>query len=266
MRNVIVLILCVVSAFAHAQETVTPSPSLERAMLKFGGALKVEGWFKGPGNLTGVAAKFNGQPMVFFTDPEGRYMLTGTAVDITNGKNLIAEATARYFANFGMKRGEAAALPVPKKTSIRPEELNGLASVRHGNARTGKVAYVLFDFECEHCMALYHAIAAQKPSGELRWIPVAFSGEAAASKAALALGAGRMDSVVSLEGKSLADSVKKNKAALGRGALLLEKNMQFLQSHNIGSTPRFFYEKSGTFVEHDGFASTDRILEELGVQ
>ncbi len=266
MRIYIAVLLAALVLPAQAQEAVKPTPELEKAMSRFNGALKVEAWFRGPGNLTGVAARFNGQPMVFFTDPEGRYMLTGAAVEMNSGKNLIAEATTKYFANFGIAAKALSPLPSPEKSSIDKAKLTRFTAIHQGSGKSGKVAYVIFDFGCEYCMSLYHAISKESLTGEIRWVPVALSGDVAATKAALAIGFGKMDAALALEGKQLKDVVLESKEALGRGALAVENNTVLSKDMNIGTTPYFIYEVKENLFVHSGYATADKILEALGVR
>ncbi len=247
-------------------EAVTPPKDAEAAIKKLGPVMKVEGWFKGPGNLLGVAARFNGQPMVFFTDPQGRYMMSGTAIELATGKNLIADGTAQFFAAESGVVSQALALPNPSKIGIDKITLDDFKGISQGKAATGKKAYIIFDFACGHCMRLYQELSKEKISGEIKWIPVTFSGELATSKAALALGLGKIEAVAGLSGKALSDAMLANKEALGRGALAAESNTQLAQGQNIGSTPYFIYERSGVLVGHEGYASTSGLAKALGVQ
>jgi hypothetical protein len=256
----------ILPAAAEAIETMTPPKETVSAMKKLEPHMSVEGWFKGPGNLVGVAARFKGQPMVFFTDPQGKYMVTGTAVDLQSGANMIAEATVKYFAPDIQKVAGSQPFPNPVKSAIGAEELARLQGISQGDKASGNKAYVIFDFGCKYCMKLYETVGKEKISGEIVWLPVTMSGEASTTKAALALGLGKMDTVAKLNGRALTDAVVLNKEALGRGALAAETNTNFVKQHNLGSTPYFFFSKNGVLMEHDGYANADGIIRALGVQ
>jgi len=258
--------LAVYSVAFAGVEAVVPPKEAEVALKKLEGVMKIQGWFKGPGNLVGVAARFNGQPMVFFTDPQGRYMLSGAAVDLTTGKNLIAEATAQYFAGEAEGANRSSALPSPTKIGMDKITLENFKGISQGKGVSGKKAYVIFDFACGHCMRLYQSLSKEKINGEIKWVPVTFSGNEATSQAALALGMGKIDSVANLSGKALIDAIVVNKEALGRGALSAENNTRLAQEQKITSTPYFIYERSGVLVGHEGYASLSGLAQALGVQ
>lgn len=254
------------TAFADTVETIKPAKEVVVAMKKLEPHLAVLGWFKGPGNLVGVAARFNGEPLVFFTDPQGKYMLSGTAVNLESGNNLIASATVRYFAPEVEKTGSGKPLPNPVKSEITTDTLSKLQGISQGDRTSGYKAYVIFDFGCKYCMKLYESLSKEKVAGEIVWIPVTMSGEASTTKAALALGLGKMDRVVDLSGRALVDAVILNKEALGRGALAAEANSNFVKQHNINSTPYIFFSKNGVLMEHDGYANTAGLASAMGVK
>lgn len=254
------------TASAENVETIKPAKEVVVAMSKLQPHLVVLGWFKGPGNLVGVAARFNGEPLVFFTDPQGQYMLSGTAVNLESGSNLIASATVKYFAPEVEKSGSGKPLPNPVKSGITADTLNKLQGLSQGDRTTGSKAYVIFDFGCKYCMKLYESLSKEKVAGEIVWIPVTMSGEASTTKAALALGLGKMDRVVDLSGRALVDAVILNKEALGRGALAAEANSNFVKQHNIHSTPYIFFSKNGVLMEHDGYANTAGLASAMGVK
>jgi len=253
-------------AIAETVETVKPSKEVVAALKKLEPHMSVSGWFKGPGNLLGVAARFNGEPLVFFTDPQGKYMLSGTAVNLENGSNLIAAATVKYFAPDVEKAGSSQPLPNPVKSSITSDTLNKLQGLSQGDRTSGAKAYVIFDFGCKYCMKLYESLSKEKIAGEIVWIPVTMTGEASTTKAALALGLGKMERVVNLDGRALVDAVVLNKEALGRGALASEANSNFVKAHNINSTPYIFFSKNGVLMEHDGYANTAGMTSAMGVK
>lgn len=253
-------------AIAETVEAIKPGNEVVAAMKKLEPHMAITGWFKGPGNLVGVAARFNGEPLVFFTDPQGKYMLSGTAVNLENGSNLIAAATVKYFTPEVEKAGSGQPLPSPVKSAITSDTLNKLQGISQGDRTKGDKAYVIFDFGCKYCMKLYESVSKEKIAGEIVWIPVTMTGEASTTKAALALGLGKMDRVVALNGRALVDAVILNKEALGRGALAAEANSNFVKQHNINSTPYIFFSKNGVLMEHDGYANTAGLTSALGVK
>ncbi len=265
MRRLILLLTFGLHLIAGAVETISPAPELVQAMKKLGPTLQVQSWFKGPGNLTGVAARYNGQPMVFFTDPKAEFMLTGAAVQLASGRNLIADATLHFFSKPTDGGTSALALPNALKSSVSMQSLSTVGYIRQGLARSGRVAHIFFDFGCGHCIALYGAIAREKINGEIRWVPIALSGELATTKAALALGLGRIDSVISLDAKALTSKIASHKEEFGRGALIVERNSSIAQGLNIEATPHFIFERNGALFEQAGFGTAINLLAELGV-
>lgn len=255
-----------VSASAYAIEVAKPTKDVEQALKKLAPLMTVESYFIGPGNLIGVAARYNGQPLVFFTDPEGQYMVTGAAVELATGRNLIAEAAVRHFAaSISTPNPSEPAFPSPKKSAVDAKTLGELHGISQGDGATGKKAYVMFDFGCEHCLRLYESLAKLKLSGEIVWVPITYSGEVATTKAALAVGTKKMD-VMALSGRRLTDAVVLNKEALGRGAIWAEANTNFAKEINVTSTPHFFFFKNGVLMEHEGYANVAGVASALGVQ
>lgn len=248
---------------------VDPATPPKEVAAKFGLMMKIEGWFKGPGNLLGAAARLNNQPLVFFTDPEGRYMVSGVAIDTMTGKNITMEATAQFFGKEAAgdnKAAQGSVLPNPAKLNMPKEDLMQLKGITQGNPAAKAKAYIIFDFACSHCMNAYAALSKESLSGQIVWVPVSFSGEVATSKSALAAGLGKMDAVVGLSGKELRAFMLANKTALAKGALIVENNTSLAEKNEITSTPFFIYERNGTWYSHEGYASAQGLANALGVK
>lgn len=252
---------------AHGEvKEITPPQKVLAAAQRNKGAITVKGYFQGPGNLIGVASLFAGKPMIFFYDPDGRWMVSGIAIDTATGKNLVAEASSHFFKG-GQNSLSETALPTPTKSSVTAGELADLAFFEEGAAKRKSKAYVFFDFDCVHCGNLYKALRGSVGSitGALRWVPISLSGRPGSeTRAALVLGGIPMDDVFAMKDADLQEAVTRHKAAFAKGALALERNMSFA-SGTIKTTPTFFYERGAVMYEHHGFAGTGSLLKELGI-
>ena len=247
-------------------EVVEPSSAAEASIRKLAPKITIEKWFKGPGNLLGVAARVGEEPLVFFTDPEGAYMISGAVINIHSGENMLAQATTQFFGSKAVASTTASPLPSPETSKLSLNDMKGLKWVSQGKAVSGNVAYIIIDFACGHCVNLYKAISQKPIKGEIRWVPVTLSGEVATTKAALALGTGDIGRYVSIASDDLIADVSSKKKALMTGALAAESNTKLIASINITSTPHFIYQSGTARLEHSGYASTSNILDALGVR
>lgn len=229
-------LLLLVSGGATAIDRINPTPGVEHVVKQWTNVgAEVKGYFDGPGNLIGVAIEIMpGKGFIAYFDPSGETMITGMALDMRNERNLTAEADTAFFQT-----------PLPRSGNdiqeMAGDVLQALPAIVEGDPAASKVLYVLFDFQCPHCRQLHQRLQQEIDKGATRvhWIPVAFTGDKAASKAAYALGdIGDTSSLASLFVTDDIAPLLKNPQRIAKGALGLERTMRFARDHHIKSVPK----------------------------
>ncbi|RMD70268.1 MAG: hypothetical protein D6819_04700, partial [Gammaproteobacteria bacterium] len=218
-----------------------PPPAVEQAIKRWEAVgVKVVRYFDGPGNLVGVALAFpNGKGMIVYVDPQGKTIVSGAAIDLETGENLTAKA-ARAYLGEGRK-------PV---SDISPSELERLGYLEEGKGDA--ILYVFIDPACPHCRALVPRVKALAESGEatVRWVPLGLLGPESLTKAAYLLGKGDPGELVSImDTQKNIQELLRDKEAMGRGGVKLERNMDFAESHGIRSVPTLLLDLGGRVVE-----------------
>lgn len=258
--------LFLMTSSAYALEVITPPQETVNAVMKRApGIGQVVAWFKGPADFYGVAARYLGKPVVFMTDATGRFLASGVFIDTETGKDLIGEATRQFFSSDFKKLGPAKALPDAKPFE-HVDALSSFQYISQGRKTTNAVAYVIFDFGCVHCRELHQQIGADEISGELRWVPVGYSGLTGATQAALAIGKSSIAGLWERDSENLRTEIQINKEVLGKGALAVESNTTTAQSVGASATPYFIFKRDGIWMAHAGVANMAGLMTELGLK
>jgi hypothetical protein len=232
-------------------------------------------YFKGPGNLIGVAGKTsNGNGMVIFIDPAGQYVTAGAVVDVVNKVELSRAAALKWLA--GTKLGTSAVELESEMPSAAPME----APAWKGSAKaamaeleklawieTGKgdgLIYAIVDPLCSHCKQAWKEVSAWQKKNRtvrVRWVPVSLGTPESADLASAAIGSGTtqgLDSAIRNEAEAGTDKTKE------RGRLLLKKNQAFIANFKDFSTPTFLVIHQDKISAVVGFSSISSILRPLG--
>ncbi|RMD68839.1 MAG: hypothetical protein D6819_08395 [Gammaproteobacteria bacterium] len=240
----------VVAARAGSAVSFPPSP-VRQAMERWEAlGMKVVRYFKGPGNLVGVALTFpNGKGMIVYVDPDGKTLVSGVALDLATGENLTARA-ARMYLGEGQK-------PVP---AISAEELGRLGYLQEGSGEA--ILYAFIDPECPHCLALVPRLKALAKAGRavVRWVPVGLLGPSSLTKAAYLLGRKDPEDLLAVMETRDVRPLLKDKEAMGRGGVALEEVMTFAEDHGITEVPYLLLVTGGQVLEIEDPHTVESLL------
>lgn len=203
-------------------------------------------YFDGPGNLIAVMTEGADIPLIYFVDPEGEYLLVGTAVHVKSGETLNTLAATRG----PVPKEDPADTPI-KTPGQMMERMNDLQRVLEANRdkprREITVAAELpgiavpADSEAaltcivdlgsfpEPAAAIAHLLnkaGAELPAINL--VPFAEEAPEAVTRAAYAIGGGDLETLSAAMERPLADLLVADR--LGPGALRLEEVHGFLKS------------------------------------
>jgi hypothetical protein len=279
LRKLLLIALLCANTLAYAAGNseiipITPSPAAKRIIDDYSARLhaKVRGWFKGPGELQGVAIMMAQKaPVVMFVDKDGKFLVSGIAMNLQNGKNLMIEATTYYFPQFAaqLAKGQAFSvnsLPNAVPLNISDEELAQLHYIETGRGTSPAIAYVFVDMECDHCISVMNALVqSHEVNGRIRWVPVASENAMSEGKSAYALTKKDLVAAMRASSKDLATEATKNQADFARMAANVVLNKEFANAHQFTARPYFVYRKNGAMVGHAGFAATNGLAKALGV-
>jgi thiol:disulfide interchange protein DsbG len=92
-----------VLALTLTEQSFASNLGILEHQLEKGKAGHVEKSFAGPDGLTGVVLKTaQGNTMIGYVTPDGRYLVSGLVVDLMTGKNLTANYSQRYIGKVAM--------------------------------------------------------------------------------------------------------------------------------------------------------------------
>lgn len=262
------LAVALIALPAHALKEVVPPPAVRATFAKKPEVLKGAKFFEAPGGLIGIVTfpPAPAQPAVIYVTADGRGLIVGMIIDTVDGKNLTAEAASQFapgspIAKAGEKLEKAAAAasnlpqvepgdPVPTAAAT-PAALDKLAYIETGSGE--RVIYAFVDPQCKHCKNAFTEISTwQKGGGKtrIRWVPISLGNEQSTSRAAQALG---NRTLAGLDGMFNDAPMVKDQVA--KGALLLERNMEFIDTAlPLTATPVFVYVDGGKVTAKTGFA------------
>jgi len=237
--------------------------------------------FDAPAGLKGVALRARGKPMILYLDPAGENLFLGLILDAGGQGNHTSDALARYFPGETVPApAPATADPVaaPTHPGLAAAELRALTGIRQfpATGAAGRELFIVFDFACGHCQRLYAALAAPALAARLQaagvgvtWLPVDFSGERTAFKAAVALGTTvGFDHLAPYFDRDWAPDVTGVEIypAVDRGAKALAAIMQWVRGAALTAVPALYVTQGVTATPLAGpptAAAVERWLESL---
>jgi len=212
--------------------------------------------------------------MIIFVDPSGRYMVAGMIIDMSNGSNLMAELSQKYFpkdnnpismaeAVEGMK--ELAQVPAPgeplsakakRKKNLTEAKVASLPLIHDGPAKAKHIVYAFIDPNCSHCQQAVREAAKMKeadPDLAIRWILIGLGGNPSVIAAGSIMGSKdrlhamveymKDDKAIEKLRLKLADPAFKKLVATG--VFQVEKSMEYADMLGVDSTPLFIAFKKG---------------------
>jgi thiol:disulfide interchange protein DsbG len=127
-------VMACVACLAHA----SPLAVLKSELAKNPQAGKVVKSFPAQGGLTGVVLEVpNGQKMIAYVTPDGRYLIAGAVIDLANGANLTAQAAAKEIG--------AEAFPNPEQNAQVMYALGRMQGITFGNPQSASYLAVVVD-------------------------------------------------------------------------------------------------------------------------
>lgn len=242
--------------------------------------MKVREYFQGPGNLIGVAVDFTvtnsdenaPKGLLFFTDPDARYMITGAILDMQSRSNVLGELAMKYFPNdktgfstemladmlkvpAGIVEKSAMAKGKSSRTlaeeEVTPAVLAKLPYIHDGPVDAKKVVYGLIDMHCVHCRRAFAESEdirkALGPNGAIRWVPMSIGGNVSTMAAAYIVGSENPATALreylgddrALEKLRAGLDRPDVKKALAKGSIRGEIVLRLVSNLQIVSTPTF---------------------------
>ena len=240
-------------AAAHAGAPPPAGAARTLAVLGAKPGITVVDTFPALAGLTGVAVRVKDKPMIFYLDPAGENLILGLILDAAGQTNHTGAALARYFPG---ENAQVPPLTAPAGAAMREglpaAGLRGLSGIRQlpPAGPTSPELFIVFDLACGHCQRLYTALAAPDLVSRLRaagvgvtWLPVDFSGERTAAKAAIALGTGMpFDQLADYFAADWMPDVTGTEiyAAVDQGAKALAAIMQWVRGAAIHAVPALY--------------------------
>ncbi|WP_396334049.1 disulfide bond formation protein DsbG [Burkholderia anthina] len=218
--------------------------------------------FNTPNGMIGVVAKAADKqgatrPVMLFVDPEGRMVLYGLGFDLKTNTLLGAEVVKTVFGagsqNFAVPPAaaqSAAARPTDQVDSATIARLQGAAYIEtKGVASGGSTIYAFVEPNCGWCQRAAPAmLSAQRTPGTplssatIRWIPLAFSDDAAQQGVAALSGTGDGRARVA----QLFAPVKPFNIQSNPTAQKLTQNVALFQQLGDSGTPSFYEQPRGS--------------------
>ena len=170
--------------------------------------------------LCEVVVKVGAQPIVFYMDKEGKYLLAGNLISIGDKKNLTRERQQEFM----------------KVSQDILKELEKHVNLKFGEGQ--KYIYKITDPDCPFCKRSQPIIEewAKKNNVEVRYIlfPLPIHPEAFPKSVAMICGKGKVEE---LYGDLSKDFISQNQCEEGKKAI--EENLKLAEKLGIGGTPTF---------------------------
>lgn len=242
MRRIPALALMLLTAPAMAASTDAVTDMVSRLS---GGKASIIKTFPATAiGMTGVVMKRGANHVIVFVEPNGKYMLSGVAID-ANGKNLSQQYSEQYIP----KPDFSAMWTAAEKTAF----------VEYGSPTAKKTLYVVGESNCGYCKRFHKDIKPYVDRGEInvRWILMGFDDAADAKAAGVIAAANPKDALEQLYEKGTA--AKATSIALEK----VKVNHAFAEAHGVGGTPFILSRGADGKVSTMPGAVTGKELEKL---
>lgn len=235
MKNILFVVLVVFSFKSLAIDFFEPSPifksKVEKLVLQ--NAEKIQ-YFKAKYGFVGVGIITKSfKKMVFYTNTNADYLLSGILIDTQSMQNL----SSNYASEFELDLGSL------------PDDVTKLTGIVQGDGNDE--IYAIIDVNCGYCHKTWvqiQAIFDNNPKADLKvhWIPVGFLGQDSISKAQLLVGVKDNKKALQLLKKGMAKKplvISQDDRLLGKNNL--QENEAFMRKNKFGGVPLVIAKTEG---------------------
>lgn len=223
------------------------------------GGMKIVNKFQAVNNMQGWVLQRGGQSSIFYTTPDGKYMIAGAIFDET-GKNLTQDYTERF-------------VPKPDYTKLYPqlEKAAYFPEGASGKAVKGTI-YAFMDPNCIFCHLAWKAFQPYEKAGlQVRWIPVGFLKQDSLGKAAALLesadpGAALAKHEVEFEPQTETGGITPVEHVSDATAKKIADNAALMAAFGLSGTPGIIYkDKAGKVTVLPGMPRLSQLPDMTGI-
>ncbi|GAA5132720.1 hypothetical protein GCM10025767_06690 [Thalassotalea piscium] len=237
--------LLILSTSASAVDFFSPDEEFKSKVesLVASNASKIE-YFKADHELVGIGViTKNYRKMVFYTNQNADYIVSGVLIDTNTVENL----TAKYSEDLKID------------LSGIKDQIGQLHAIEQGNANSEEdEIYAVIDVNCGYCHRLWEeiqSIYAANPDASVKvnWIPVGFLGKDSLNKAESIAGIKDNQAAFELLAQGMdRQSINASQEERLQGKNLLKASDEFMRKNQFGGVPLVISKVDGKWDMHTG--------------